>query len=405
LANGLCLNSGLETLNCAGCSMGMAGATAIAKMLRTNTTLINLNMSGNPTDKQGSAIQCFGALAIALSLRENCTLQSLSLASSGVEAAGATYIAYALVVNTTLLSLDLEGVRPHEIRARQPMKPPIRKNDQNVDPLYFEELDLNLNIEMTKKDEIELRQAMTKQIKLKEELQSIAGTPAFDGRIHRAGALALAQALKKNKTLTELSVAQNNITNDGAERLLDSLKDHPAMMALDIAGANLNEQIIGKLVKILNRRLVNSLKESGSSFRYLIITGSELGRDAVKKLQVACEKQGITLHSFEDSPLLELEQLDADDDPMKEVREVQRKVHEKNAQEALRSRFVIYSEDFPYESKELAIKDNFNRCPENWQTKLRAAAELDNPAPLQKLVDELENLSPEPGKFFNVVYI
>jgi hypothetical protein len=93
---------------------------------------------------------------------------------------------------------------------------------------------------------------------------------------------------------------------------------------------------------------------------------------------------------------LELEELDADDDPMKEIREVQRKVQEKTAQEAIRSRFVVYSEDFPYESKGIAMKDNFNRCPEKWQAKLRAAAELDNPAPLQKLIDELEDLTPEP---------
>jgi Ran GTPase-activating protein (RanGAP) involved in mRNA processing and transport len=419
LANGLERNSGLETLNCAGCSMGMAGATAVAKMLQTNTTLIHLNMSGNPTDKRGSAIQCFGALAIALALRENCTLQSLSLAASGIESAGATYIAHALVVNTTLLTLDLEGVRPHEIRARQPMKPPIRKDDQNVDPLYFEELDLNAIV--SKKEEVALRLAMARQIKLKEELQHIAGAPGFDGRIHREGALAIAQALKKNKTLTELSVAQNYIMNEGTEALLGAVLEHPKMMALDLSGSNMNEQIVDKLIQKLHRRSRQENPEASTSamsapsassasttktttttsnetsnFRYLLLTGAELGREAVAKLQDACETQKITLHCFEDSPLLELEELDADDDPMKEIREVQRKVQEKTAQEAIRSRFVVYSEDFPYESKGIAMKDNFNRCPETWQAKLRAAAELDNPAPLQKLIDELEDLTPEP---------
>jgi hypothetical protein len=51
----------------------------MANMLRTNTTLVDLNVSGNPTDKRGSAIQCYGALAIALSLRENKSLQALRL--------------------------------------------------------------------------------------------------------------------------------------------------------------------------------------------------------------------------------------------------------------------------------------------------------------------------------------
>ena len=102
------------------------------------------------------------------------------------------------------------------------------------------------------------------------------------------------------------------------------------------------------------------------------------------------------MHAFEDSPLLESEQLDADDDPLKEIREVARKVREKQEQKALRSRFVIYSEEFPYESKNIAIKDNFNRCPEDWQERLRKAALLDNPEPLEKLITELENLAPEP---------
>ena len=213
LANGLCTNYGLQTLNCAGCSMGMAGATAMANMLRLNTTLLDLNMSGNPTDQEGSAIQCYGALAIALSLRENSTLKALRLAASGIESVGATYIAHALVVNTTLETLDLEGVRSHEILARRPILPPIRKEDPNVDPLYFEELDINNAI--TKKDQIELRIAMEKQRELKNVLQSIVGPPAFDGRIGAEGAAALAQALKKNKTLTELNIANNRIMNQG----------------------------------------------------------------------------------------------------------------------------------------------------------------------------------------------
>jgi hypothetical protein len=82
---------------------------------------------------------------------------------------------------------------------------------------------------------------------------------------------------------------------------------------------------------------------------------------------------------------------------MKEIREVQRKVQEKVTQQAVRSRFVIYSEDFPYESRAIAIKDNFNRCPEEWQEKLRKAAELDNPKPLQDMIGELENLNEKPG--------
>jgi hypothetical protein len=270
------------------------------------------------------------------------------------------------------------------------MLPPIRKDDQEVDPLYFEDLDMVTAV--TKKDELELRLAMDKQRKLKVELQYIVGPPAFDGRIGRDGAAALAQALKKNNTLTELSVAQNNIMNEGTELLLASLNEHRKMMALDLSGSNMNEQVVGSLAKILERR-----PKDNRALAFILVTGSELGREAVATLQDAANPHKIIVHAFEDSPLLELEQLDADDDPMKEVREVQRKVQEKVMQEAVRSKFVIYSEDFPYESKNIAIKDNFNRCPEEWQERLRNAAKLDNPRPLQEMIDKLENLNEEPG--------
>ena len=162
------------------------------------------------------------------------------------------------------------------------------------------------------------------------------------------------------------------------------------MMALDLSGASMNEQVVGKLVKILQRR-----PKTNNALKYILLTGTELGRDAVAKLQDAALPHNITINAFEDSPLLELEQLDADDDPMKEIREVQRKVEEQLVQKSKRSRFVIYSEDFPYESQAIAIKDNFNRCPEKYQEELRKLALDENPAPLTALIFDLENTEPK----------
>ncbi len=391
LAGGLAVNTGLQVLNAKGCSIGMAGATAMANMLRRNHSLTDLNLGGNPSDKRGAAVQCYGALAIALALRTNTTLRALRMPASGIEEAGATYMAHMLVINTSLLALDLEGVLPDTIRSRQPPLPAVRKDDPNLDTLIFEEIDIHAAAAaggFSKKQELDLQNAVARQRLLRSELQSIAGPPAFDGRIGANGAVAIAASLKRNKTLTFLSLAQNNIGNEGAEALVSSISNHISLVSLDISGAIMNEQCIGTLAKALKRR--NEM----NALRYLIITGSELGREAVAELQDAAS--GITVHAFEDSPLLESEQLDADDDPLKEIREVARKVREKQEQKALRSRFVIYSEEFPYESKNIAIKDNFNRCPEDWQERLRKAALLDNPEPLEKLITELENLAPEP---------
>ena len=390
LGKGLEVNTGLEILNAKGCSIGMCGATALAKMLRVNKTLTDLNIGGNPHDKRDAAVQCYGALAISLALRANTTLKALHMPSSGIEEAGATYMAHMLAVNTTLLTLDLDGVIPSVIEDRQPPKPAVRKDDPNLDSLIFEEIDIHAAAALEtfdKKQEMDMRAAIEKQQQLRAELQYIAGQPAFDGRIGAQGAIAISAALKRNKNLTMLSLAQNNIGNEGASSLLNSISQHNSLISLDITGAMINEQCVDKLVKALDNR------GDGHPMRYLLVTGSELGREAVTKIQKAAK--GIVVQAFEDSPLLATEQLDADDDPLQQVREVSRKVREKQDQKALRSRFVVYSDDFPYESKILAIQDDFRRCPEEWQERLRAAARLDNPAPLQKLIDELENLTPE----------
>ena len=118
----------------------MAGATAMANMLRRNSSLTDINLGGNPLDKRGAAVQCYGALAISLALRTNTTLQALRMPSSGIEEAGATYMAHMLVINSTLHSLDLEGVLPSTISARQPPVPAVRRDDPNLDSLIFEEI-------------------------------------------------------------------------------------------------------------------------------------------------------------------------------------------------------------------------------------------------------------------------
>ena len=73
--------------------------------------------------------------------------------------------------------------------------------------------------------------------------------------------------------MTFLSLAQNNIGNEGAEALVSSISNHTSLVSLDISGAIMNEQCIGTLVKALKRR--NEM----NALRYLIITGSELGRE------------------------------------------------------------------------------------------------------------------------------
>jgi len=86
-------------------ALGDAGATAIAVLLRENTSITTLDLSGN-------GITPSGAVSLAAGLIRNATLRSLCLDFNAVGPVGAAAIAAALP-STELESLDLEwnGIR------------------------------------------------------------------------------------------------------------------------------------------------------------------------------------------------------------------------------------------------------------------------------------------------------
>ena len=76
------------------------GAIAIAKALKTNTTLHTLNLNRNNISNEGSIV-------IAKALETNTTLHTLHLCGNDIYNEGAIAIAKALKINTTLHTLDL----------------------------------------------------------------------------------------------------------------------------------------------------------------------------------------------------------------------------------------------------------------------------------------------------------
>jgi hypothetical protein len=83
-------------------SIGDAGAEAIAKALKVNSSLTDLYLMHN-------AIGDPGAKAIAKALESNCTLTKMNLCHNAIGDAGAEALAKALDVNRTLKVLHLRG--------------------------------------------------------------------------------------------------------------------------------------------------------------------------------------------------------------------------------------------------------------------------------------------------------
>ena len=101
IAEALCKNITLQSLNLELNYIGADSARAIADALRVNSILQSLNLNGNNIRKEGAKV-------IAEALRVNSTLHALALKHNCVGDEGARAIGETLRLNSTLQSLDLE---------------------------------------------------------------------------------------------------------------------------------------------------------------------------------------------------------------------------------------------------------------------------------------------------------
>ena len=174
LAAVLKTNTTLTNLDLSHNNLGPAGAQSFATALKANTTLTNLFLSDNNI---GPA----GAESLATALKTNTTLTDLSLFLNNIGPAGAESLATALKTNTTLTSLDLFC--------------------NNIGPAGAESLATALKANTT-----------------------LTNLVLYDNDLGPAGAESLSTALKTNTTMTNLDLRGNNIGPAGAESLATALK-------------------------------------------------------------------------------------------------------------------------------------------------------------------------------------
>ena len=101
LASALCTNDTLQELYLGDNPIGVKGATAFAEMLRTNHTLVDLNLGDCNIDSDG-------ACQLASALCTNDTLQELYLEDNPIGVEGATAFAEMLLKNKSLKKLNLQ---------------------------------------------------------------------------------------------------------------------------------------------------------------------------------------------------------------------------------------------------------------------------------------------------------
>ena len=176
----------LKLLEISGSSAGF-----VSDVLTANTTLTDLDLSGNRIGDSGA-----GSLSYALTV--NVTLTDLDLSRNDIGASGAGSLSDALTVNTTLTDLDLSG------------------NGIGDSGAAF------------------LSEALTGNTTLTHLNLSL-------NEIDVPGACCLSKALAVNTTLTDLNLSENWIGDSGADSLSDALTVNTALTDLNLTGNGIGD--------------------------------------------------------------------------------------------------------------------------------------------------------------------
>lgn len=243
IASLLQINTILKTLNLSNSPwqqglIGDIGATAIAEALRQNTTLLNLNLTGNE-------ITDIGSKNIGNILKDNSTLLSLGMAKNNIGDIGVTSIAASLKCNTTLTELNLNGNRIGDAGAAQSGNS-LKKNSTLVNLLLgdnqigdngvqaiAESLEYNstlkeLYLGVNRIGDVGA-QAISKRLKQNSTLLELyLGV----NKIGDVGAQAIGKGLKKNSSLKVLSLLMNQISDRGIEAIVDGFKENKTLQTI-----------------------------------------------------------------------------------------------------------------------------------------------------------------------------
>ena len=187
----------LTILNLSNNYIGFNGCELLADALKINKTLTRLNIGNNNLYDHGVEL-------LAEALKINLTILELYLYNNLIKIEGVIPLAEALKVNTTLTLLDLtsngfgnEGIK------------------------------------------VITKALITNKILKTLVLCNITSNYLY--HIDNDGAIALADLLKINQTLTNLNLRWNNIKNEGAIALSEALETNTTMITLDLSDNSIDD--------------------------------------------------------------------------------------------------------------------------------------------------------------------
>ena len=312
LAQALQTNTTLQYVNLYNNQIGDDGAKALAQALQTNTTIKDLSLSGNQIGDDG-------AKALAQALQTNTTLQYVNLSNNKIGTDGINAIVAALTssdhgrLRTVRVGWHCDHATGLKfVHALAEQKFPELDNIDFI-PLSRYLKELRLPRDYVDKNNREILSFLrerwvsgkgsrhTKQEALKYlDSEETMREDTFKRHDQSPSAVARAEQLKKagmassrvnldklcsrlekdDPTLTYLSLAGENIGDDGAKSLAQALRTNTTLQHLSHSGNQISDDGAKSLAQAL---------QTNTSLRYIRLHNNQIGDDGAKALAKALQ--------------------------------------------------------------------------------------------------------------------
>ncbi|KAM8960396.1 NLR family CARD domain-containing protein 3 [Pelodytes ibericus] len=211
------------------------GVKVLGRALMVNRTLVSLDLHGN-------SIGSNGVKSLAEALRNNQVLHSLNLQNNQIKSEGTQFLAQALQVNRKLKALNIQ--KNHiEARGAESLALCLKQNQ------VLQDLWLSSN-SLGDRGAAALAEALIGNSSLRTlDLQS--------NSISNRGLSSLTSGLSQNHSLKHLNLRENSISIEGSRDLAESLKKNCTLVHLDLTANLLHDEGVEALAGALqeNRSL------------------------------------------------------------------------------------------------------------------------------------------------------
>ena len=215
------------------------------------STLENLDISGN-------LIGCEGAKAIAESLKTHIYLNILDISENNIGSEGANYIGEMLKVNKSIKILDINenNINIYECNI-------FAEGISINKSLYSLDIGYNDNENIIYENENIIYENIKKVFNLILSSKSIMYLLCNFSNIDDLIVQYIANELKINNVITELSLTGNPISNEGAYLLFDALKNNPftVLKTIILSGiTGINNECLGSFAELIgNNEILQSV--------------------------------------------------------------------------------------------------------------------------------------------------